>query len=179
MPPLRGAGRVTRGLERLRARYSWLPFMQSSLGAASQPAVVCHRDTTWLMVRTAQLIQKTVFLSVNNPLTPMAETHTEVAQLMERVDLRGVTGVVLAGLERWLCMLEGEHAQVQTATALLEGHLRPKQWHVLMSDSRAKLRMFPGSNLHWRSRCSHLEMAVFFERFAACALALAALACGC
>jgi hypothetical protein len=115
------------------------------------------------MVRSAQLIQKTVFLSVNNPLTPMAETHTEVAQLMERVDLRGVTGVVLAGLERWLCMLEGEHAQVQTATALLEGHLRPKQWHVLMSDSRAKLRMFPGSNLHWRSRCSHLEMAVFLS----------------
>jgi Sensors of blue-light using FAD len=113
------------------------------------------------MVRSAQTIYKTAFLSVNNPRTPMADTQAWVLQWVARACLNGVTGMVLAGPDRWLCLLEGSEAQVTTLAAAIERHERPKQWHLLMTDSRAKVRMFPQHRLGWHSQATPLEMAAF------------------
>ncbi len=111
------------------------------------------------MVRsTAHLIQKTVFLSVNNPRTPMAEAQLLVQGLIDSLGAADVSGIVLAGTERWLCLIEGPAAQVEEVTSAIELKLRPKEWHVLMTDARARARMFPDLRIGWRSGCSHLEM---------------------
>ena len=113
------------------------------------------------MVRTAQTIYKTAFLSVNNPRTPMADTQAWVLQWVARAGSSSVTGMVLAGPDRWLCLLEGLEAQVTVLTAAIESHERPKHWHVLMTDSRAKARMFPQHRLGWIGLATPLEMAAF------------------
>ena len=115
------------------------------------------------MVRTAQSLQKTVFLSVNNPLTPMADTQAWVQQMCAQVHASSVTGMVLAGAERWLCLMEGEAEQVGAMLAMMQRHARPRQWHVLMSDQRARARMFPQHRMGWRNACTPLEMAAFLS----------------
>jgi hypothetical protein len=115
------------------------------------------------MVRPAQPIHKTVFVSVNNPLTPMAETQLWVQQVLLAAPAPGVTGIVLAGTDRWLCLLEGDATQLTAMTRGIERQQRPRQWQVLMSDSRARSRMFVQQPVVWRSGCSLLEMAVFLN----------------
>jgi hypothetical protein len=113
------------------------------------------------MVRSAQTIYKTAFLSVNNPRTPMADTLAWVLQRVARNCSSSVTGIALAGQDRWLCLLEGSEAQVSTLAVEIERQERPKQWHVLMTDSRAKARMFPQHRLGWHSQATPLEMSAF------------------
>jgi hypothetical protein len=115
------------------------------------------------MVRSAQLIQKTVFLSVNNPLNPMEEIQDWVEKLCARLAAHSVTGMVLAGSDRWLCLLEGEAVHVEAIVQSIQRHIRPREWHVLMTDERARVRMFPQHRVGWRSNCSPLEMAAFLS----------------
>jgi hypothetical protein len=115
------------------------------------------------MVRAAQILHKHVFLSVNNPRTPMSETQTRVQQLCGGVDCESVTGMVLAGSERWLCLIEGATEQVLDLSAALERQERPRQWHLLMTNSNARARMFPQHRLGWRNGCTPLEMAAFLS----------------
>jgi hypothetical protein len=113
------------------------------------------------MVRSAQLIQKTVFLSVNNPLTPMSEIQTWVEALCALDTANSITGVAMAGSDRWVCLLEGLEPQVEAITQAIRLHLHPRQWHVLMTDARARVRMFPGRAVGWRNGCNMLEMSAF------------------
>jgi hypothetical protein len=115
------------------------------------------------MVRSAQLIQKTVFLSVNNPLTPMSEIQTWVEAMCVLDTASSITGVVMAGSDRWVCLLEGLEPQVEAMTQTMRLQLRPRQWHVLMTDARARVRMFPGSAVGWRNGCNMLEMSAFLS----------------
>jgi Sensors of blue-light using FAD len=115
------------------------------------------------MVRPAQLIQKTVFLSVTNPLTQMTDTQAWVQQACAREGASSLTGMVLAGSDRWLCLLEGEQLQVDAMTRAIQLHVRPREWHVLMTDSRAKTRLFPQQRVGWRPDCTLLEMAAFLS----------------
>lgn len=115
------------------------------------------------MVRAAPIIQKSVFLSVNNPRTPMAETQSRVLAVRAGANADSISGMVLAGSERWLCCLEGEAAQVQSIIAMLEQQERPRQWHLLMTNSHVKTRMFPQHRLGWRNGCTPLEMAAFLS----------------
>lgn len=115
------------------------------------------------MVRPALLIQRTVFLSVNNPLMNMADTQAWVQQLSARATASSVTGVVLAGCDRWACLLEGEHTQVELMVQAVQRYIRPKQWHVVMTDDRAKVRLFPHHRVVWRADCTMLEMAFFLS----------------
>jgi hypothetical protein len=115
------------------------------------------------MVRSAQILHKHVFLSVNNPRTPMPDTQTRVQQLCAGVGRESVTGMVLAGSERWLCLLEGSAEQVQELSAGIERLERPSQWHLLMTNANARGRMFPQHRLGWRNGCTPLEMAAFLS----------------
>jgi Sensors of blue-light using FAD len=115
------------------------------------------------MVRSAQLIQKTVFLSVNNPLTPMSDIQTWVAAMCALDTANGITGIVMAGSDRWICLFEGPEPQVEAITQAIRLQLRPRQWHVLMTDARARLRMFPNRTVGWRNGCNLLEMAAFLS----------------
>ncbi len=115
------------------------------------------------MARVAQFIQKTVFLCVNNPRTSMPETRIKVQELLERPDLSEVTSRVLAGAERWLCVLEGPANVVAAAMVALEGRLQPKQWQLLVSDLQARQRIFTHPSFEWRDRCSYLEMVSFLS----------------
>ncbi len=115
------------------------------------------------MARVAQFIQKTVFLCVNNPRISMPETRIKVQELLERSDLSEVTSRVLAGTERWLCILEGPANTVAVATAALNTRLQPKQWQVLVSDARALQRIFAQPSFEWRDSCSYLEMVSFLS----------------
>lgn len=115
------------------------------------------------MVRSAQILQKSVFLSVNNPRTPMADTQARMQALCASAPMYSVTGMVLAGSERWLCCLEGDAAQVEQIVAAVERLERPRQWHLLMTNNHAKVRMFPQHRLGWRNGCSPLEMAAFLS----------------
>jgi Sensors of blue-light using FAD len=115
------------------------------------------------MVRSAQLIQKTVFLSVNNPLTPMSEIQTWVEVMCALDTASNITGVVMAGSDRWVCLLEGLQYQVEAITQAIRLNIRPRQWHVLMTDARARVRMFPNSAVGWRNGCNMLEMAAFLS----------------
>lgn len=113
------------------------------------------------MVRTAQSIYKTAFLSINNPLTPMADTQAWALQWVARAACSSVTGMVLAGQDRWLCLLEGSDTEIRALVNAVERRERPKQWLVLMTDTRAKSRMFPQHRLGWGSGATPLEMAAF------------------
>jgi Sensors of blue-light using FAD len=115
------------------------------------------------MVRPAQILHKSVFLSVNNPRTPMADTQAGVQQLCASAEARSVTGMVLAGCDRWLCFLEGHAAEVAALSAAIAQHERPRQWHVLMSNPQTKVRMFPQHRIGWRNDCTPLEMAAFLS----------------
>jgi Sensors of blue-light using FAD len=122
----------------------------------------------WAMVRPALLIQRTVFLSVNNPLMNMADTQAWVQQLSARATATSVTGMVLAGCDRWLCLLEGEPSQVESMVQAVQRHIRPKEWHVVMTNTRAKGRLFPHRPIVWRMDCSMLEMAFFLSDLRHC-----------
>jgi Sensors of blue-light using FAD len=113
------------------------------------------------MVRSAQILYKCVFLSVNNPRTPMADTQDRVEQLCTSAGAGSVTGMVLAGRERWLGFLEGDALEVNAVVAAIERHERPRRWYKLMTDGDAKGRMFPQHRIGWRNDCSPLEMAAF------------------
>jgi Sensors of blue-light using FAD len=115
------------------------------------------------MARAAQLIQKTVFLSVNNPLTPMSDIKTWVEAMCALDTANSITGIVMAGSDRWICLFEGLEPQVEAITQAIRLHLRPRQWHVLMTDARARVRMFPNSAVGWRNDCNMLEMAAFLS----------------
>ncbi len=115
------------------------------------------------MVRIAPLIYKTVFLSVNNPLTPMLDTQTWMEQWTARASANRVTGMAMAAADRWLCLLEGEAAQIKTLLSAIERHERPKLWMVLMHDPRAKTRVFPRHRLGWRNDATPLEMGFFLS----------------
>ena len=115
------------------------------------------------MARPAQLIQKTVFLSVDNSLTQMSDTQAWVLRMSAQAGSSSITGMVLAGSDRWLCLLEGEEHQIESLTQDMRRHLRPKEWHVLMTDARAKARWFPQYRMGWRTNCSLLEMASFLS----------------
>jgi hypothetical protein len=115
------------------------------------------------MVRTAELIYKTAFLSVSNPLTPMLDTQAWVEQWAARTSASSVTGMVIAATDRWLCLLEGEVMQVKALLAAIERHERPKLWMVLMHEPRAKSRVFPQHRLGWRNDATPLEMGFFLS----------------
>ncbi len=115
------------------------------------------------MVRSAQLIQKTVFLSVNNPLTPMSDIQSWVEAMCGLDTASSVTGMVMAGSDRWICLFEGQESQVEGITQAIRQHVRPRQWHVLMTDARARVRMFPDSAVGWRNGCNLLEMSAFLS----------------
>jgi Sensors of blue-light using FAD len=114
-------------------------------------------------VRNAQLIYKTVFLSVNNPRTHMPDTQTWVEQCVARTSASSVTGLAMSAADRWLCLLEGEMAQVQALLTAIEQHERPKLWMVLMHEPRAKTRVFPQHRLSWRNDATPLEMGFFLS----------------
>lgn len=116
-----------------------------------------------VMVRSAQLIQKTVFLSVNNPLTPMSDIQTWVEAMCALDTASSITGIVMAGSDRWICLFEGLESEVEAITQAIRLHLRPRQWHVLMTDARARVRMFPNRAVGWRNGCNLLEMAAFLS----------------
>lgn len=115
------------------------------------------------MVRTAQLIYKTVFLSVNNPRTHMPDTQMWVEQWVAHTRASSVTGLAMAAADRWLCLLEGEMAQVQALLAAIERHERPKLWMLLMYEAHAKCRVFPQHRLNWRNDATPLEMGLFLS----------------
>lgn len=115
------------------------------------------------MAKAAPLIHKTVFLSVNNPLNQMADSQAWVRQLSVRVGASSVTGMALAGHDRWLCMLEGELAQVEAMAAAIERRERPKQWTVLMTNPRTRERMFPQHRIGWSDGATPLEMTAFLS----------------
>jgi Sensors of blue-light using FAD len=115
------------------------------------------------MVRSAQILYKSVFLSVNNPRTPMSDTQDRVQRLCTSPGTDSVTGMVLAGRERWLCYFEGDALEITAMTAAIEQHERPRQWHMLMTDVHAKERMFPHRRIGWRNDCTPLEMAAFLS----------------
>lgn len=115
------------------------------------------------MARPAQLIQKTVFLSVNNPLTPMSDIQTWMEAMCALGTANSITGVVMAGSDRWICLLEGLEPQLEAITQAIRLHLRPRQWHVLMTDARARVRMFPHGAVGWRNGCNMLEMSAFLS----------------
>jgi hypothetical protein len=115
------------------------------------------------MVRSAQLIYKTVFLSVNNPLTPMQETQAWVESMCASDAATSITGLAMAGSDRWICLLEGAEAQVEAMTQSMRLQLRPRKWQVLMTDARARARMFSRGGLGWRNHCNLLEMAAFLS----------------
>lgn len=113
------------------------------------------------MVRFAQLLQTTVFLSVDNPLTQMADTQAWMQEMAAQAGTSKVTGMVLAGSDRWLCLLEGEPAHVEALALTIQRHVRPRAWHVLMTDVQAPIRYFPQHRIGWRADSTLLEMAAF------------------
>jgi Sensors of blue-light using FAD len=115
------------------------------------------------MVRPALLIQRTVFLSVNNPLANMADIQDWVQEFAARATASSVSGMVLAGGDRWLCLLEGESTQIESMAQAIRRHIRPKEWHGVMTDTRAKVRCFAHHGVVWRGDCSMLEMAFFLS----------------
>ncbi len=116
-----------------------------------------------VMTKAAQLIHKTVFLSVNNPLNQMADSQAWVRQLCARAGASSVTGMALAAHDRWLCMLEGELAQVVALEAAIKRRERPKHWVVLMTNPRARERMFPQHRVGWSNDATPLEMVAFLS----------------
>lgn len=115
------------------------------------------------MVQSAHLLQTTVFLCVDNPLTQMLETQSWVQQMATQLGSTSVTGMVMAGSDRWLCLLEGEPDQVELMAQALRRHVRPRTWHVMMTDNQAKTRFFPQHRIGWRADCTLLEMAAFLS----------------
>jgi hypothetical protein len=132
-------------------------------GRARKIAMCRAKRAYAAMVRSAQILYKSVFLSVNNPRTPMPETQDRVQRLCTSPGTDNVTGMVLAGRERWLCYLEGDALEIAAITAAVERHEKPRQWHMLMTDVQAKGRMFPNQRIGWRNDCAFLEMAAFLS----------------
>lgn len=115
------------------------------------------------MVRTAQTLHNAVFLSVNNPLTQGADTQSWMQQLLDHAQASSVSAMVLAGPDRWLCLIEGPVAQVSQITAAMQRHLRPREWYVLSTNEHAGERMYPQHRMGWRSDATPLEMAAFLS----------------
>jgi Sensors of blue-light using FAD len=113
------------------------------------------------MVRLAQLLQTTVFLSVDSPLTQMADTQAWMQGIATQAGTHSVTGMVLASSDRWLCLLEGEPAHVDALALTIQRHIRPRAWHLLMTDTHATTRFFPQHRIGWRADSTLLEMAAF------------------
>ncbi len=112
------------------------------------------------MARSAELIHRIVFVSVNNPRTPMPDTASIVQEEHARVTGH-VSGMAIAGSERWLCMLEGRVQAVEQLHAGIIHRTRPKALHLLMTDDRAKQLLFPTEKIGWRFNAPLLEMASF------------------
>ena len=108
-------------------------------------------------------LYKTVFLSVNNSLTPMSDTQARVLEWAGRSAASSITGMALAGHDRWLCLLEGDQPQVSALVNVIKRHERSRPWTLLMTEPRAKLRMFPQHRLGWQNHATPLEMAAFLS----------------
>ncbi len=93
----------------------------------------------------------------------MLDTQTWVEQSVARASASQVTGMAMAAADRWLCLLEGDAAQVQALLAAIERHERPKVWSVLMYEAHAKIRVFPQHRLCWRNDATPLEMMFFLS----------------
>ena len=90
----------------------------------------------------------------------MADTARLVQAELVRL-AQGVSGMALACNDRWVCMLEGEMAEVELLIAAVVNSTRPKAMHLLMSDPQAKLLLFPEHHIGWRFDAPLLEMAAF------------------
>lgn len=115
------------------------------------------------MVRAPQPIHASVFLSVNNLLTSAADIYAWTQQTAQRSHASSITGMAVAGHDRWLCLLEGDHAQVQALLGSIQTHGRPRAWHVLMSNKHARQRLFPHHRLGWHADATPLQMAAFLS----------------
>ncbi len=93
----------------------------------------------------------------------MADSQAWVYQMCARAGASSVTGMVLAAQDRWLCMLEGQLAQVEALAAAIERRERSRQWVVLMTNPRARERMFPQHHVGWRNGATPLEMTAFLS----------------
>ena len=111
-------------------------------------------------VPPAESIHRIVFISVSNPLSCMADTAAQVQEERTRV-AGGVTGMAVAGHDRWVCILEGAFDQVEALHAGIINITRPKALHLLLADPRNKQRVFPHHQIGWRFDAALLEMAAF------------------
>jgi Sensors of blue-light using FAD len=115
------------------------------------------------MVRATQQIHASVFLSVNNLLTSAADIHAWTQQTALRSHASNITGMAVAGHDRWLCLLEGDQAQVEALLGSIQTHGRPRTWQVLMSNKHARQRLFPQRRLGWQADATPLQMAAFLS----------------
>ena len=90
----------------------------------------------------------------------MADTAAQVQEELARV-AGGVSGMALAGHDRWVCLLEGALNQVEALQTGIINITRPKALHLLQVDPRNKQRTFPHQQIGWRFDASVLEMAAF------------------
>lgn len=90
----------------------------------------------------------------------MADTARLVQAELVRL-AQGVSGMALACNDRWVCMLEGEMAEVELLIAAVVNSTRPKAMHLLMSDPQAKLLLFPEHHIGWRFDATLLQMSAF------------------
>lgn len=112
------------------------------------------------MARPAERIHRTVFISISNPLSSMADTARLVQGELERV-AAGVSGMALCCSDRWVCMLEGNFAEVECLSAGIVNITRPRTLHRLMTEPRAQQLIFPQHRIGWRFDAPLLEMAAF------------------
>ena len=112
------------------------------------------------MARPALRIHRIVFISISNPLSSMADTARLVQDELERV-AAGVSGMAIACSDRWVCMLEGDCAEVKCLLAGIVNITRPRTLHLLLTEPRAKQLIFPQHRMGWRFDAPLLEMAAF------------------
>jgi hypothetical protein len=112
------------------------------------------------MARTLLSIYKTVVFAVHPSTGNPVHAQQAVQDWCTRHAAHSLSGVVLAGPDRWLALLEGDAGEVQALLAQLAAQLDLEPV-VLMRDPQAKQRSFGHWPIAWREGCNALEMAVF------------------
>jgi hypothetical protein len=113
------------------------------------------------MSRAVPVICRQVLLGRSRALSSARDIAQWFATQVSVPDMTRIGGMVMLDNERWLCFIEGPAESVEQLVKQIESQLKPRFLHILMTDRRARGRLFGQLDLGWRHDCTPLEMVAF------------------
>lgn len=113
------------------------------------------------MSRAIPVICRQVLFGRSRAISSARDVEQWFAQQITFPEMTCIGGLVMLDNERWLCLIEGPGDAVTHLVKDIESQLKPRVLQVLMTDRRARTRLFGHQHLVLRHHCTPLEMAAF------------------